>query len=398
MKMRITQALVDSIEPRPEGDIYVTDDGLTGFRLRVTFAGSRILFFQYRAPDGRQRKINLGSNVEQARRQAKAAAAKVAQKQDPQAEADARAVTPTLSEAAERYIAEHVRENLRPGSVDLYEGTFKRLPEALKTKKLCDVTAADIGALMRSMKDRKQGANGIHAILRAFFSWCLAPDVRLLPAGTPNPAEGVKRYPAVRRSFVFEGDQLYRFNEALNAAEATMWPPAIGAMRLLLFTGMRREEVLNLKWNEVDLDARKINLKQSKTGARPVPLGKEAIAVLEAAKALSIAFRSEYVFPSPSDRSKPIVGFRKMWLKVIGLAGMPGLRIHDLRHNYGGMGAAATRSAVHVKGLLGHSQLATTDRYMALAENPLSEAADEVNEAISQAMQPKNVVTLRRQG
>lgn len=248
---------------------------------------------------------------------------------------------------------------------------------------------------MRKLKDKKQRANGIHAVVRVFFGWCASPDVEILPAGHPNPAEGVRRYPAVKRSFVFEGDQAYRFHEALAKAEETLWPPAVMAMRLLLFTGMRRDEALHLTWSEVDLDGRRINLKDSKTGARTVPLSKRAIEVLEAAKAFGTSVKSDYVFPSPRDRKKPIVGFRRMWLKVIELAAISGMRIHDLRHNYGGMGAAATGFAVHVKGLLGHSQITTTDRYMKLAESPLNEAADATGDAIAQAMQPKNVVAMR---
>src|SRR5688572_500549 len=103
MKAKITQALVDSIEPDQSKDIYVGDERLAGLRLRVTSAGKRILYFQYRSPDGRQRKVTFGSNVEDARRKAKAAAAQVAKKEDPQAEADRRLASLTVQQAVDRY-------------------------------------------------------------------------------------------------------------------------------------------------------------------------------------------------------------------------------------------------------------------------------------------------------
>ena len=401
MKKRITQALVDDIKPDPKRDLYVTDDGLTGFRLKVTPAGKRILFFQYRADDGRQRKITFGSSdkltVAEARKLATDASNRVRGGADPQAESDRRKVMSSLGDALAIYVEAHVRPNLKPSTAHEYERSIKALPEKFTSKKLDDVTRADIAGLMRDMRSAPHAANGTHSILHAFFEWALG-DGGLMPSEAINPARGVRRYPAVKRSFVFEGDQAFRFNEALNKLESVVWRPAILAARLLLLTGMRREEVLQLTWAEVDIDGRRINLKDSKSGARVVPIGKDALAVLETAKVFREAFGGQHVFPSSRDRSKPIVGFNKTWERIKAEAGMPKLRIHDLRHNFGGMAAASTRSAVHVKGLLGHTQISTTDRYMKLGDNPLSDAADATNDAITAAMQPKNVVSLKGRG
>lgn len=398
MKKRLTQTLVDAADANPERDRYISDDGVTGFRLKITPAGRRILFFQYRAPDGRQRKLTFGDtsriSVEEARKLAKDAAAIAGRGKDPQDEADRRAEMPTLAAAFSVYDNHHVRPHLKTRTGDEYRRTFVvDVPQHLKVKKLSDVTRAHIAGLAREMRHRPAQANALLSMLHAFFSWC-AGDGALSPSDW-NPARGVKRYPVRKRSFVFEGDQLLRFRHALDEADNHLWPPAVGAMRLLLFSGMRKEEVLTLKWVEVELEYRRITLLDSKSGPRVVPLGKDAIAVLEAARVWQPIFDSAYVFPAPSDRSKPIRGFDKMWRRVRVAAGMPQLRVHDLRHNFGGMAAASTRSAVHVKGLLGHSQIGTTDRYMKLPASPLSDAADATNEAISLAMRPTKLHLVR---
>lgn len=398
MKARITEKLVEGLKPTGEGDIYISDDGLTGFRLRLTKAGTVIFLFQYRSPDGRQRKMQLGTadtiTVSRARALATSAADKVRQGLDPQADADRLAVTPSLQSAYDAFDQAH--PEWKPKTRSEYRRMFANyVPAHLKALPVTKVDRSELAKLLRDMADRPYQANFLRTMLRSLFNWCEGDGAMLRPG--ENPAHKLKAYPAQKRTFVFEGDQAFRFCEALDKAEGTMWPPAVWAMRLLLFTGMRREEVMQLRWDEVDIEGRRIRLTEAKTGARPVPLGKEAIAVLERAKAHADVFgTSAYVFPSPKDRSKPIVGIWKMWRKVRKDAGLPDMRIHDLRHNYGGMAAPSTRSPVHVKGLLGHTQLATTDRYMSLAESPLNEAADATNEAISQAMRPKNVVSMRR--
>ena len=362
MKQRITQKLLDEIQPG-NTDLYISDEGVSGFRLKLTPAGGKILFFQYRDAEGRQRKIlfDKGKSVAEARKLANEALVKLQNDEDPQAERNRRSTMPTLGRAFELFEAEYVPDECRPVTAHEYHRMFdKYVSDDLKRRLVCDVARRDMVELMRSMRGTPTQANNIVKMLSAFFNWC-AGDGALLAAGT-NPTLGVRRNPDRKRSFVFEGAQLYRFSRTLDEAEKTEWPFAVAAVRLLLMAGMRKQEVLRLTWPEVDLPGRRIRLKASKTGKRDVPLGKAAIAILEDLQSKRRAFPSEYVFPSPRDRSKPIVGFQKIWHRIRIAADMPELRVHDLRHNYGGFGAAATRSAVHVKGLLGHTQIGTTDR------------------------------------
>ncbi|WP_171946463.1 site-specific integrase [Hyphomicrobium sp. CS1GBMeth3] len=377
-------------------DVYVSDDAISGFRLKVTPKGKRVLFFQYRDADGRQRKLTFPptTSVREARRLANAAGVKCDAGIDPQADKDRLEKTPTLAQAFETFDREYIPTELRASTASEYRRMFRRyIPKRLQDKRLCQVERRDIVELMRSLRGRPMQANNVLRFLSTFFNWCIG-DGGLLYEKAANPTKGVKRYPDRKRSFVFESEELFRFAQALDEAEKTEWPFAISAVRLLLMSGMRKQEVLRLTWAEVDLQNRRIRLKTSKTGKRDVPLGSGAIRILQDLHAKRSAFPSEYVFPSPRDRRKPIIGFQKIWHRIRIAAGLPNLRVHDLRHNFGGFGAAATRSAVHVKGLLGHTQIGTTDRYMTLAETPLTQAADSVTEAIAAQMAPSNVVRI----
>jgi integrase len=395
MKQVVTQALFDAAKPG-ERDNYISDDRLAGFRLKVTPAGKRVLFYSYRSPvDGSQRKITFKvRNVAEARGLAAQAAAEVARGHDPQAAKDARDAMATVDGAFRDYLDHRVAlDKMRAGTRAEYERLMRvSVPETIRCAKPVDVKQSDIAAMMRGLRDRQPLANGILRMLHGFFVWCEG-EGGLTPQNS-NPCHKVTAYKNRKRSFVFEGDQLYRLNTVLDDALKTDWPPAVLALKLLILTGMRREEVLRLRWDEVDVASKRINLTTAKTGARAVPVSAAAIEVLEELRKFSEAVPGPYVIPSPKDRSKPFVGLPKLWQKLRARAGLAHVRIHDLRHNFGGVGAAATRSATHVKTMLGHSNIATSDRYMKLAENPINQAVDEVGEALREKMQPANVVSL----
>ena len=86
------------------------------------------------------------------------------------------------------------------------------------------------------------------------------------------------REPEEQRCLVPRRGELARLGRALDAYEAR-WPEAVAAIWLLALTGCRRSEVLNLRWSDIGEDA--INLADSKTGPRAVPLGEAARALIE---------------------------------------------------------------------------------------------------------------------
>ena len=142
-----------------------------------------------------------------------------------------------------------------------------------------------------------------------------------------NPTRGLKRNPRPKLTRFLSREEIGRLHEVLDSYEAR-WPSSkvqADIIRLLLMTGCRKSEVLNLQWREVDGDT--LDLEDSKTGPRQVLLSPEARAIIERQPWSG----SSWVFLSPSDptRARTDLG---LWKMVRKLAGIEDVRLHDLRH------------------------------------------------------------------
>lgn len=147
----------------------------------------------------------------------------------------------------------------------------------------------------------------------------------------------------------------------------------------MALTGARLSEILTLKWAWVDFGYAALRLPDSKTGAKIIPLAAPALAVLAGLPRLS-----EYVLPG-ADPTGHFVGIQKPWRRIRAAAGMPDLRLHDLRHAFASIGAASGESLKLLGGVLGHRQASTTERYAHLSQDPLTAAANRIAAKIDAA-------------
>ena len=125
-------------------------------------------------------------------------------------------------------------------------------------------------------RDKPGAANRAFEILRAMLF--RAEEWGLRERDT-NPCLGIRKNPRRNVARFLDTDELARLGRGLDAREE-QWPEAVAAIRLLALTGCRRSEVLNLRWRDIGDDA--LNLADSKTGPRAVPLGKAARAIIDA--------------------------------------------------------------------------------------------------------------------
>ena len=113
-------------------------------------------------------------------------------------------------------------------------------------------------------------------------------------------------------------------------------PYAVVAIELLLLTGCRLGEVLDLRWSHVDFERRFLLLPDSKTGAKTVYLSEAALRVLQdIAKSGGVSLRS----PRKAG-SEPLRSIRVPWEHICKAARLDNLRLHDLRHSFASVGAA----------------------------------------------------------
>jgi site-specific recombinase XerD len=108
---------------------------------------------------------------------------------------------------------------------------------------------------------------------------------------------------------------------------------------------------------------------------------------------------SPFVFPAARGKGHH-VGLPAVWRKITGMAGLKGLRIHDLRHGFASIAVADGSSLYIVGKVLGHTQAATTERYSHLDLDPVRAVADRTSRKIATALQSKGgeVVSLRKRG
>jgi integrase len=160
------------------------------------------------------------------------------------------------------------------------------------------------------------------------------------------------------------------------------------AVRLLLFTGCRLREILNLKWEYVDLERGVLFLPDSKSGRKTVILNAPAMMVLNELERVS-------PFVVPGDKlESPRADLKRPWQAITMRAGLTGLRLHDLRHTYASFGAGGGLGLPIIGRLLGHSQASTTARYAHLDNDPLRRASEAIAGRISAALQGKRPSSL----
>ena len=143
---------------------------------------------------------------------------------------------------------------------------------------------------------------------------------------------------------------------------------------LTMNTGMRRGEVLQLKWRDVDLINRRLTIRAANAKAnktRHIPLNNKAITALTVWRE-TCAPDTEVVFPSPSGGAMTVV--KTAWVSLLEQAGIEDFRFHDLRHHFASKLAMNGTDLNTVRELLGHSDFSTTLRYAHLADNHKADA------------------------
>jgi integrase len=186
---------------------------------------------------------------------------------------------------------------------------------------------------------------------------------------------------------VLNKDELRRLGVALDELEANSAHGvyAAAAIKLLLLTGARVNEVLQARWDWVDWDRNSIVLPDSKTGPKPLFLSNPALEVLRDLSARPEAATSAYIIKGRL-RGKPLVNLTKPWKELCRAAELDDVRIHDLRHTAASVGVGHGLSLPIIGRLLGHSQPQTTNRYAHVDGDPALLAINTIGETIGLAL------------
>ena len=288
MTTKITKAYVDKLKPTNR-DAFYFDNEVKGFALKVNVGGKKTYTVQYRI-HGRKRRYTIGSHgspwtPDSAREKAKKILGQVANGVDP---AEERAETKkdfTVSALCDLYIKEGCSTK-SPNTVATDRGRIERhIKPLLGSRRLKSVTPASIEMMMsdvasgKTKADIKTGFRGraivsggkgtaskCVALISAIFNFAIKRELIL-----ENPAKGISKYKDNKRERFLTSEEFKRLGETM-IAENHLNPYALAAIKILMLTGLRKNEVVQMKWDDLLPEHGIIVIPKSKTGKKFIPL------------------------------------------------------------------------------------------------------------------------------
>jgi integrase len=367
----------DATCPREREKLDIFDTAQKGFLLEVRSSGRKTFYQRYVDARGRQRQFKIGAanvlSVEQARRKGRSVVAEALLGADPQGRRQELRATPTLAGLVNDRYLPHARATKRSWRVD--ETILrKHILPALGHLTLDQIGSERIAALINSLRAKGYApgtTNRVLVLLRYIFN--LARKWNVLNVGV-NPTTSLGMAPEVHRQRFLTTEETKRLIAALVEDPNQV---AAQAIKLLLLTGARRNEITHARWEHIDWERHTLLVPLSKSGKpRTIALSKAAVALLQ-----SLPRGREHIFPSPLT-GRPFASLFYPWDRIQRRAGLAGVRLHDLRHSFASFLVNKGVSLYVVQGLLGHSQIRMTQRYAHLAPQTLLDATEVVAEVI----------------
>ena len=373
MRVKLTSVFVESAKAPEEGQKEYWDGKLPGFGLRVSQGGRKTWTLIYRH-QGLARRLTLGTypplGLADARDMAKAKLSEVQGGLDPATMKQEARDAETFAAVADRYLAEHARMHKKPSSVYEDEKILRReLLPAWGSRKAADIARRHVIALVDGIATRAPiAANRALSLASKIFNFAVSKEILTASPAYRVPKPGKEQ----TRERALTDDEILRFWHA-SQDEA---PDVEALFKLLLLTGQRRAEVVEMQWSEVDLQAGWWHIPAERTKnkrSHRIPLVGQTFEILKARKAE--ARGKSYVFPGRRN-GQPYINLAKPLARIIERMGdnsqpQAPFTIHDLRRTAatgmakGGVpGAIISKVLNHVTAATGGSRITMIyDRY-----------------------------------
>lgn len=382
--INLTQSMISELTSQGKRRIEYCDKDLAGLFLEVRETGSSSYYFRYKDVSGHTQTKKLGRSTNitlaEARQQAKALRTDIAMGANPRAEEKARKLVITFDTLFTEHYLPHIKPRKR--SWDRDEELYRlRIKDVFGDKRLNQITRLQIQTFHAGLiEEGLAAATANHHVKLIRRMLNLACEWQMLDV---NPASRIHMFDEDNQQERYMNDvqlgnllEVLRTDSARSVCLITMF---------LLATGCRLGEVLSAKWSQVDKDKRVFRVSASNSKSkrmRPVPLNDTALDVLNQ---LTTEGVYEHLFINRKTK-KPYVNIAKVWDKLRNKAGLPHLRLHDLRHQAASHLINSGSSLYIVQQILGHSDPSVTQRYAHLSMKSLNDASDNASAIIKGAM------------
>lgn len=348
-KVNFTKKYLEKLESTGK-DYNVYDSKVSGLYLIVRAAGSKVFWIRRRLY-GQQKKFKIGPfpdlSVENARKIAEDYKGKTAMGKNPVEEKNKLSKEKTFGEMAWDYIESYAKYRKKSWRDDA--AVIKNHLGGLVNKRASAVTRADISTLHNKIGNsgHKVGANRIVEKIKAIYNWAI--DNRGWEG--ENPATKINKFSEKSRKRILSVDEMPRFFKALGEEYNCDFKDFV---MIALFTGVRRSNVLSMKWKDVELDSVipiwKIEV--TKNGdSQVVPLIPMLVEILKSRK--EMVKDSKFVFPG-TGKTGHYQDPKKAWARILKNAEIEGLVIHDLRRTIATVLSDNRNNQLTVQNILGH--------------------------------------------
>ncbi|WP_437201997.1 tyrosine-type recombinase/integrase [Planctomicrobium sp. SH664] len=380
-KIRLTKQSIQTLKPPKSGRDYWYDDRTPTLAVCVTATGKRT-FYSVRKIDGRTVRIRFGTfpeiTIEQARNLCVRASAAVSEGRNPHAEKRERRQEWTVGELFDWYMAAHSRPHVKSWREE--QRLYDRYLTGWGSRRLSSVKRSDVQALHQKIGT----GHGQTAANRLIQMFCNVFNVasRLEVWSGDNPASKIRKFKLKARERFLQPDEVPKLFEAIDADAS---PDIADYVRLAIFTGARRWNLLTMRWDQIDLKEAIWTIPETKNGDTVrIALAPPALEILThrqkiAAETEKLSLeRRAYVFPSRTATGKyPHLSYPHVaWWRICKRAGLEDLRLHDLRRSLGSWQAAAGASLSVIGKSLGHKSQSATAIYARLNLDPVRQSVE----------------------
>jgi integrase len=384
MITKLTLTTLKGLHPREKRyTVWDTEDKGLGFD--VTPTGHRSWLYKY-CLKGKQGKVRMGSypamTLEQAKSRLRFLKGQMEgpehqKPRDLQGVADPNALT--VEALVTKYDQEYIPVKLKPKTQKKYRNVIKLhiLPK-LGSVLVSGLSESDVREVFDSLHPTPTAANAMVEVLSSIIKWAKGLGLRK----TPNPCVEVERNKLPPRQKYMTVENYQAVAVELGRVEGK--PGAVAGLRLILLTGMRKDEVMEMEWEWVDLQAATITIPAElhktglEAGQKVIHLPPEGVELLQSIQGEGRVFKGT--------KGGKCWEIDDVWQAVRAKVGLDSFHIHDIRHSYASMAISNGMTLEEVGPLLGHKGIRTTQRYAHLMRDKQKQNASKVGGFVAAAL------------